>query len=144
MTNQISEQTRLELERGRIIAERARRSSELLRFKVGGKLKWDVALEGHPLYEPKGQVNLFIVDDVQVAHQNVMDDDYPSEAVYATVVMAINATVGTEGVPGPDYELSDEEKDAAARRNAYRDQYLGQWRDAFDNNNRDGNKGPKP
>lgn len=133
MKTELSEQTKLELERGRVIGMRKMRENHLARYVHAGKVKVLTALQGHALWEPRGQVNIFSVDGVVIGAQNVLDDDYPSEAIMAKIALAVAATVGTEGIPGPDYELTEQEKAAAARRNAYRDQHLGQWRERFDN-----------
>lgn len=120
-----AERTAFELERGRIIGGRAKRESDLARLVQGKKVKVMVALSGHAYYEPTGQVNIFYVEGVEVAHQNIIADDYPSEPVMAVIQLAVSATVGYEGIP------SEETIDPAvrARRNEYRDRYLGQWRD---------------
>lgn len=128
ISKQVSSRTALELERGRIIAQRAQRQRDLTRYEKGGKVKVMVAMNGHENYEPRGQVNLFYVAGVKVAHQNIIDDDYPSEGVMAFIALAVGVTVGTEGIP----PVMDDSPDAAAareRRNAYRDKYLGQWRE---------------
>ncbi len=106
--------------------------NDVERYVAGNKLKLMVALQGHAHYSPVGQVTLFEVDGVTCAHQNLLDDDYPSELVMASIALAVGATLGTEGIPGPDYALTDEQKENVARRNAYRDRYLGQWRDKYD------------
>jgi len=128
----MSEQTRQELERGRVIAGRAKRNSDLDRYVAGKKIKVMCAMPGHPLWENRGRVNLFYLNDgdadgtqPMLAHQNIMDDDYPSEAVMATIAMVVGATIGTEGIPGA--ETID--KETRERRNVYRDQHLGLWRD---------------
>lgn len=112
----ISEQTRIEMERGRVIAERKKRESDLSRLKEGKKVKIMVAIHGHAYYESRGRVNIFYVEDVEVCHQNEMDDDYPNEFVMAMIQLAVSATVGYDGVP------SAETIDPAdrARRDAYR------------------------
>lgn len=117
------------MERGRIIAARATRERDLARYVAGKKVKVTVALSGHALWVDRGRVKLFYVDGVQIAHQNQLDDDYPSEGVMAVIAMAVNATVGTEGIP-PVMDDSPEEKAARDQRNAYRDKYLGAWRQA--------------
>lgn len=95
----VSERTQLEMERGRVIADRARRESDLNRLVEGKKVKVMVALPGHAYYEPHGRVNLFYVEKVLVAHQNLQEDDYPNEVVMATIQLAVSATVGYDGVP---------------------------------------------
>lgn len=95
----VSERTQLEMERGRVIADRARRESDLNRLVKGKKVKIMVALPGHAYYEPNGRVNLFFVEKVLVAHQNLQEDDYPNEVVMATIQLAVSATVGYDGVP---------------------------------------------
>lgn len=97
-----SERTRIEMERGRVIAERKKRESDLSRLKEGKKVKIMVAIHGHAYYEPRGQVNIFYVEDVEVCHQNVADDDYPNEFVMATIQLAVSATVGYDGVPNEE------------------------------------------
>jgi hypothetical protein len=106
------------MERGRNIAERAKRHSDLHRLQEGKKVKVMVALPGHAYYEPTGRVNLFYVEDVQVAHQNELADDYPSEPVMAMIQLAVSATVGYEGVPDVS-TISPEERE---RRDRYRNQ----------------------
>ena len=126
----ISERTRLEIERGRVIAGRAKRHSDLDRYVAGKKISVMVALPGHALYEPKGRVNLFYLygktkDVALIAHQNIIDDDYPSEAVMSAIALVVGATLGTEGIP--DAQTID--PITRARRNEYRDKHLGHWRD---------------
>lgn len=115
----------LEMERGRHIAGRAKRQTDLARYIQGMKVKIMVAMPGHAFYENKGRVNLFYVDEVCVAHQNEMDDDYPSEGVMAVLALSVGATVGFEGIP-PAETLDAQIR---ARRNEYRDRHLGHWRD---------------
>lgn len=124
--------TELEQSRGRQIAGRAKRESDLQRYIQGGKIRVMVALPGHEHYEDKGRVNLFYLNDGDadgtqplLAHQNMMADDYPSEVVVATIAMVVGATIGTEGIPAA--ETIDPE--VRARRNQYRDRHLGLWRD---------------
>lgn len=112
----VSEQTRIEMERGRIIAERRKRESDLSRLVEGKKVKIMVALPGHAYYETRGRVNIFKVEDVEVCHQNEMADDYPSEFTMAALQLAVSATVGYEGVPSA--ETIDPE--TRARRDEYR------------------------
>lgn len=120
----VNEQKNQELERGRLIAGRAKRQSDLDRYVDGKKVKIMVALPGHPLYvdtkkdrqDRYGQTNLFYVDGVQIAHQNTADDDYPSEGVMAVIAMAVGATVGFDGIPEvrPTHHVSEESKSYAA------------------------------
>lgn len=112
----VSEQTRLEMERGRVIAQRKQRESDLGRLKEGMKVRVTCALPGHAYYEGRGRVNIFYVADVEVCHQNEMDDDYPNEFVMASLQLAVSATVGYDGVPSA--ETIDPE--TRARRDAYR------------------------
>lgn len=123
--SRVSERTALEIERGRIIGERKKRESDLTRLVEGKKVKIMCALHGHAYYEPHGCVNIFYVEGVDIGHQNIVEDDYPSEAVMAVIGLAVGATVGYEGVP------SAQTIDPAvrSRRDEYRDRYLGQWRD---------------
>lgn len=120
-----TERTATEMERGRIIGERKKREDDLARLVQGKKVQIMVALPGHAYYQPKGRVNIFRVDGVEIAHQNEIDDDYPSEPVMAIIQLAVSATVGYDGVPSA--ETID--PTVRARRNEYRDKYLGQWRD---------------
>lgn len=101
-----------------MIAQRAKRHSDLDRYVAGKKVSVMVALLGHPQYEGHGRVNLFYVDGVKVASQNISDDDYPSEAVMATIALSVAATVGTDGIPS-GVTIDTETRD---RRNQYRDQ----------------------
>lgn len=117
----------MELERGRIIAQRARRMRDMDRYVAGKKVQINVALPGHPLYAP-GCVNMFYVGGVMVAHQNILEDDYPSEGVMAVVAVAVATSVGVEGIP-PVMDDSPEAVAARERRTLYRDMYLGQWRE---------------
>ena len=112
--------TEIEMERGRIIAERAKRQSDLSRYVEGKKVKVMVALPGHLHYEPHGRVNLFYVADAFLGHENEMTDDYPSEGLMARIALAVAATVGFEGIPS----ATTLDAETRARRNAYRDQYL--------------------
>lgn len=112
----VSERTLLEMERGRIIAQRKQRESDLSRLVEGKKVKIMVAMPGHAYWEDRGRVNLFYVDDVQIGHQNEMDDDYPSELIMATIQLAVSATVGYEGVPS----ATTIDPDTRARRDEYR------------------------
>lgn len=114
----VSEQTRLEQERGRIIAQRAQRERDLNRYISGGKVQVEREIPSN---------TLFFVAGVQIASQSILDDDYPSEGVMAIIGMAVNATVGTDGIP-PVMDDSPEAMAERARRNSYRDKYLGQWR----------------
>lgn len=117
------ERTKLEMERGRIIAERAKRQSDLSRYIEGKKVKVQCALPGHPYYEPHGRVNIFYVDNVDIAHQNEDADDYPSETVMAKVALAVGATVGMEGIPS----ATKIDEATTKRRDEYR-KHLGAWR----------------
>lgn len=94
-----SRQTLVEMERGRIIAQRAKRHDDLRRLIAGKKVKVMVVLPGHPDYIPSGSVCRFYVDGVCVGHQNEREDDYPGELLMATIHLAISATVGYAGVP---------------------------------------------
>lgn len=114
----VSEQTRLEQERGRTIAQRAQRERDLNRYISGGKVQVEREIPSN---------TLFFVAGVQIASQSILDDDYPSEGVMAIIGMAVNATVGTDGIP-PVMDDSPEAMAERARRNSYRDKYLGQWR----------------
>lgn len=107
-TTTFDERKEAELLRGRVIAERAKRRSDLARYVEGGKVKIMVALPGHPHYDSDrdrqgaiGRMNLFLVDDVQIAHESTTADEYPSEAVMAGIALAVGATVGFEGIPDP-------------------------------------------
>lgn len=110
-----------EMRRGRVIAERARRRSDLDRYVKGGKVQVKVALPGHALYknthnrsgDTVGMVNLFYVDGVMVCHENTAEDEYPSERVMATLALAVGATVGFEGIPDPEptHKVSAEAKE---------------------------------
>lgn len=121
------ERTALEMERGRIIGERRRRESDLHRLIEGKKVTVNVCLPGHVNYEPQGQVNIYYVEGVAVGHQNIIDDDFPREALMATIQLAVSATVGYDGVP------SAETIDPAirAQRDLYRDRHVGQWREHY-------------
>lgn len=88
-----------EMERGRIIAGRAKRQSDLSRYIEGKKVKVMVALPGHPYYEPHGRVDIFYVDNVEIGHENQDSDEYPSETVMAKIALAVGATVGFDGIP---------------------------------------------
>lgn len=105
------------MERGRIIAQRAKRQSDLSRYIEGKKVSIMVALVGHQFWEDHGRVNLFYVDSVQIGHENEDADDYPSEGLMAVIAMAVSATVGFDGIPNA--ETLDAE--TRARRNVYRD-----------------------
>lgn len=82
-----------------MIGARKLRQVDLARLAGGGKVKISVALYGHEDYEPTGRVNLFYVAGVRVAKQNTFDDDYPSEGVMATLLLAVGATVGLDNLP---------------------------------------------
>jgi hypothetical protein len=114
------ERTALELERGRIIAERKQRESDLSRLIKAKKVKFEASND--PDHPP---TQVFYVAGVEVGRQNLIDDDYPSEAIMATILLAVHLTVGMEGV-APEEETAPEVR---AYRNAYRDRYLGYWRD---------------
>lgn len=121
----LDERREMEMDRGRIIAGRAKRETDLSRLVEGKKVEVFCALPGHEHYQDHGRVNLFKVDGVIVAAQNIVDDDYPNETVMATLMLAVSATVGYDGVPSAE-TISKEERN---RRNEYRDRYLGHWRD---------------
>lgn len=106
------------MERGRTIAGRAKRESDLYRYVQGKKVKIMVALPGHPFYEPTGRVNLFYVDDVMIGHEQVAGDEYPSEGLMAVIAMAVGATVGFDGIP----HAETIDPAVRAQRNVYRDQ----------------------
>lgn len=98
----------IEMERGRVIADRARRLSDLERYVVAKKVKIMVALPGHPLHDTlydrstlRGHVNIFSVGGVQCCHENTAEDEYPSERVMATIALAVGATVGFDNIPPP-------------------------------------------
>lgn len=110
--------TEVEMERGRRIAERAKRQSDLSRFIKGKKVRVMVAMPGHPCYEPQGRVNLFYVDDVLIGHENEMSDEYPSETLMAKIQLSVGATVGYDGIPS----ATTIDEDTRHRRNVYRDQ----------------------
>lgn len=112
------EKTKLECERGRIISERAKRQSDLSRYVEGKKVKVMVALAGHVKWEDRGRVNLFYVDDVFVGSQQEADDDYPCEALMATIALAVGATVGFEGIPSS----TTIDVETRKRRDKYREQ----------------------
>lgn len=123
----VSEQTQMEMERGRLIGQRKERQRDLDRLVEAKKVSIMVALPGHAYYEPKGRVNIFHVDGVAVAHQNIMADDYPSEGVMAVLLLSVGSTVGTDGVAPVESAWVGREDEHAARV-AYRDKHLGQWR----------------
>lgn len=110
-----------------MISERATRQDHLARYVAGKKVKVMVAMSGHKFYQNHGRVNIFYVDGVVIGHANEDEDDYPSEGLMATVALAVNATVGAEGIPSGQ-TISPEER---ARRDKYREN-LGQWREHFD------------
>lgn len=117
-----------EMERGRQIAERARRADDLSRYKACCKVGVMNALKGHAYWHPQGCVDIFYVDGVEVAHQNEIDDDFPSETVMATIALAVGATVGFEGIPSAESGIDPADR---ARRNLYRE-HLGAWREHYD------------
>lgn len=110
-------QRQLEMDRGRQIAQRAKRQSDLSRLIEGKKVQVMCAMPGHMHYEDHGRVNLFDVAGVRVAHQNEADDDYPSEVVMAMIGIAVAATVGLEGVPSS----TTIDESTRKRRNEYRE-----------------------
>lgn len=105
------------MDRGRQIAERAKRMDDLSRYKTAKKVAVMCALPGHPYYQPFGCVDIFYVDDVAVAHQNQVDDDFPSEVVMATIAMAVSCTVGLEGIPDAQSGIDPADR---KRRDEYR------------------------
>lgn len=118
-------ETNLEMERGRIIAGRAQRLSDLDRLVKGQKVKINVALHGHPYYKDASQVNIFYVDGVEVGHEAIRNGDYPSEPLMAKILLAVNATVGTEGIPSA--QTIDPE--VRRRRDEYKKNSLINWSD---------------
>ena len=105
----ISDRTRLEMERGRIISQRKQRESDLGRMVAAGKVR---------IERRKNRQHFFYVDGLHIASQDFADDDYPGETVMATIQLAIAATVGFDGVTSEaDSAISDEER---AARDAYR------------------------
>lgn len=120
--------TNLEIERGRIIAGRAQRNSDLDRLVRGKKVKIMVALPRHPYYGDglrSGRHNIFYVDGVEVGHENEHEDDYPSEPLMAKILLAVNATVGTEGIPS-EQTIDPETR---RRRDEYKKNHLVNWSD---------------
>jgi len=117
--------TEIEMERGRIISERAKRQRDLSRFIEGKKVKVEIADKRHEPYQPHGRVNLFYVQGVCIGHENEANDDYPSEGLMARIQLAVAATVGYEGIPS----ASTIDEETRQRRNVYRDTYLpnGRW-----------------
>lgn len=113
----------LEMSRGAQIAQRAERLTLLQRYKLGKRMQVMVALPGHPLYEHVGQVNMYDVDGVRVFHENVSNDAFPSDALMATLALAIAATTGLDGLPPvePTHKVPDRAYSAEMRaRNAGR------------------------
>lgn len=111
--------TEIEMERGRIIAERAKRQDDLDRYVAGKKVAIMVALPGHRHYDQTAaRVNIIYVDDVEIGHENIAADDYPSEALMAKIALAVGATIGFEGIPS-NSTIDDETR---RRRDAYRNQ----------------------
>lgn len=99
-----------ELERGRQVAARAQRRALLERYEKAPGVKVMVSLPGHRYYEPRGQVNIYHVDGVEVAHEQVASDDFPSDNLMAMLAMSIETTVGLAQVPAtpPSHKISEE------------------------------------
>jgi hypothetical protein len=100
-TRSAQERRKQEVERGRLVAARAQRASDLDRYVAGKKVKIMVALPGHPYYVAfaPARVNIFYVDGIDIGHENVAADNYPSEALMAKIALAVGATVGMDGIP---------------------------------------------
>lgn len=111
----------LEIERGRVIGQRKQREQDLSRLVQGKKVQ--VNVDGHE--------HQFFVDGVAVAKQSMLADDYPGEGVMATILLAVGATVGTDGLPPVEHGNVGREDEVAHAR-AYRDKHLGQWREHYD------------
>lgn len=146
----LSERTRLEQERGRIIGQRKLRERDLERYVAGKKVQViytndPAAGTGHTAKRPTDTMACFIVNGVECCRESILGDDYPSERVMATINLAVACTVGTEGIP-PVMDDSPEAVAARARRDTHRDQFLGQWRRNFDPDDPDyrGGKRAKP
>lgn len=122
----VSDQTKLEMERGRIIAGRAKRHSDLTRYMSAKKVQVVCASPGHPLYAPGpslGEVHLFYVNGVQIGHECTWQDDYPSEAIIAKIALCVGATVGFEGIK-PEMTIDKADRQ---RMDHYRDRYVKTW-----------------
>jgi hypothetical protein len=118
MTTRLDERRQLEMDRGRAIAGRAKRNSDLRRYIKGKKVKLVARATGHPEYAGYNRINEFWVADVKIAEQAEHEDDYPSEGVMAVIALSVAATEGTDGIP------SSETIDPAERRR--RDEYRRQ------------------
>lgn len=110
------EQREEELARGRAMASRAERLALIERYGLAKKLKIMIALPGHTFYRAEGDVymQLFFVDEVMVAHANRNDPDYPSDALMATLALAIDAAAGgVRDLPPlpPTHHVSKEAKE---------------------------------
>ena len=105
------------MQRGRQVAQRAERRSVIARYEEGKKIKIMVPLPGHPKHEPEGRVNLYYVDEVLVFSENIYppasaDYVHPSDALMATLALAIGATTGFDGIPAerPTHRISEDSK----------------------------------
>lgn len=124
----MNEQTKLEMERGRIIAGRAKRHSDLTRYMAARKVTIVCASPGNPVYQrgpSLGETHLFFVNGVQIAHEYTWQDDYPSEALMAKIAMCVAATVGFEGIKS-DQTINQEVR---RQRDVYVRNHIKNWGD---------------
>jgi len=128
-----------EIERGRFVAARAQRRQDLERLTLSTHVRVTVALQGHPLYEDRGQVNIFYVGVSNeawnkgvsgippCAHENTNNDDYPSEATMARILLGIAALEGQSALDNVPTLPPTHEVSAGARE--YRKNHVLNWSD---------------
>lgn len=119
--------TPIEMERGRLIAGRAQRHSDLARYIKAKKVVMACALPGNPHYieSPRGEVHIFYVNGVQIGIEPQWQDDYPSELLMAKIGLCVAATVGFDGIP--DAMTIDPE--VRRRRDEYKRNHVVDWSD---------------
>lgn len=92
------------------MVQRAERLALLDRYVAGRKIRIMCTLPGNVLYEFGKNVDLFYVDDVLVFHEATNPESvHPSDALMATLALAIGATNGFGGIPAvePTHEVSE-------------------------------------